>query len=454
MKIALVNPPPLHRIERDDLPSYPHLGLAYLAASLGKNGFCEILIVDAKLERKNINDVLRDLTIFHPEVLGITAMTHEIIQASKLAEQVKKNLPLCKIVIGGVHVSILPQRTLEEFSSFDYGLCNEGEKSFPLLMNALSQKREIGAVPNLAYRTGNSINLTFQADWIDDLDSIAFPAWNRFPKAREYPILTSRGCPFQCNFCHPYGRKVRDRAPEKAIEELDWVVSTFKPDIINVYDETFGIDRERTVRLLDMMKERKIPQRVKWYAYTRVNIATEDLLKRMKDAGAFMVGFGIETGNEEILKKSKKNINLKRAEELVFIAKKLGLVTQTYFILGHPYETLETMNDTVNFAVKLNGDLTCFGIMVPYPGTKIYEMAIKGEGGYRLIAKNWNDYNKQIGHALEFVNIPREKIERIQLYAYIKVFLENHRYLDFIKFCWSYRRQAVGFILKHFLNKW
>jgi len=152
--------------------------------------------------------------------------------------------------------------------------------------------------------------------------------------------------------------------------------------------------------------------------------------------------------------KRRQTQNLKRAEELVLVAKKLGLITQTYFILGHPYETLETMNDTVNFAVKLNGDITCFGIMVPYPGTKIYEMAMMGEGGYRLIAKNWNDYNKQIGHALEFVNIPRKKIERIQLYAYIKVFFDNHRYWDFIMFCWSYRRQAMGFVLKHFLNKW
>jgi len=454
MKIVLVNPPPIRRIERDDLPSYPHLGLGYLASSLEQNGFEEILIIDAKLERKSLENVLYDLKAFNPDVLGITAMTHEIIQAAQLAEQVKKIVPLCNIVIGGVHVSILPKQTLEEFPSFDYGLCNEGELSFPLLMKTFLQKGELETVPNLVYRTDNSIHLTTQTDWLNDLDSIAFPAWNRFPKAKEYPFLTSRGCPFQCNFCHPYGRKVRDRDPEKAVEELDWVVSTFKPKTINVYDETFGIDQERTFRLLNLMQKHKIPQRVKWWAYTRVNIATEELLRKMKDSGAFMIGFGIETGNEEILKKSKKNINLKRAEELVSIAKKIGLKTQTYFILGHPYETLETINDTIDFAIKLNGDLTCFGIMVPYPGTKINEMAKNGEGGYRLIAKTWNDYNKQIGNALELVNIPRKKIERLQMFAYLKVFLKNHRYWDLIKFCWGYRRQAMGFILKHFLNKW
>src|SRR3990172_7839163 len=140
MKIALVNPPPLHRIERDDLPFYPHLGLGYLASSLEQNGFEEILIIDAKLERKNLDNVLYDLKAFNPDVLGITAMTHEIIQASQLAEQVKKIVPLCNIVIGGVHVSILPQQTLEEFPSFDYGLCNEGEVSFPLLMKTFLQK--------------------------------------------------------------------------------------------------------------------------------------------------------------------------------------------------------------------------------------------------------------------------------------------------------------------------
>jgi len=454
MKIALVNPPPLRRIERDDLPFYPHLGLGYLAANLEKNGFDEILIIDAKLERKNINDVLCDLQLFHPEVLGITAMTHEIVQASKLGEQAKKLLPHCKTIIGGVHTSILPQQTLEEFPAFDYGISNEGEITLPLLIGALTQKNDLDKIPSLSYRSDGFVKTTPSSDWMHDLDSIPFPAWNRFPKAREYPILTSRGCPFQCNFCHPYGQKVRYRSPENVIEELDWVVSEFKPDIINVYDETFGIDQERTFKLLDLMIKHAIPQRTRWWAYTRVNVATDDLLRKMKDAGAFMIGFGIETGNEEILKKSKKNIKLKRAEELVSIAKKIGLKTQTYFILGHPYETLETINDTIDFAIKLNGDLTCFGIMVPYPGTKIYEMAKNGEGGYRLIAKTWNDYNKQIGNALELVSIPRKKIERLQMFAYLKVFLKNHRYWDLVKFCWGYRRQAMGFILKHFLNKW
>ena len=183
-----------------------------------------------------------------------------------------------------------------------------------MLISALTQKNDLDKIPSLSYRSDGFVKTTPSSDWMHDLDSIPFPAWNRFPKAREYPILTSRGCPFQCNFCHPYGQKVRYRSPENVIKELDWVVSEIKPDIINVYDETFGIDRERTFKLLDLMKTYKLPQRTKWWAYTRVNIATEDLLKKMKESGAFMVGFGIETGNAEILKKSQKNINLKRAE--------------------------------------------------------------------------------------------------------------------------------------------
>ena len=453
MKIALVNPPAIHHIERYDLPMYPHLGLGYIASSLEQKGFSEILVVDAKLARKNINTVLQELVSFNPDVLGITAMTHEIIQASKFADQVKKLLPHCKVTIGGVHISVLPQQTLEEFPSFDYGIINEGEKSFPLLVETLSKEGELDNVPNLAYRSNNTITVTPVSDWIRDLDTIPFPAWNRFPRAIEYPLLSARGCPFQCNFCNPNGREIRERTPENVMEELEWVLTTYKPDQISMYDETFGVNRERIFKLLDLMKHHNVSQRVKWFATTRVNIATEDLLRTMKEAGAFMVGFGIETGNEEILKKSKKNINLKRAEELVSIAKKIGLKTQTYFILGHPYETLETINDTIDFAIKLNGDLTCFGIMVPYPGTKIYEMAKNGEGGYRLIAKTWNDYNKQIGNALELVNIPREKIERLQMFAYLKVFLKNHRYWDFLKFCWDFRRQALGFIQNHFLNK-
>jgi len=453
MKIALVNPPPINHRERYDLPVYPHLGLGYIAAGLEQKGFHDLKVVDAKLARKNTDTALLELASFQPDIVGITAMTHEIIQASKFADKVKGLLPHCIITVGGVHVSVLPQQTLEEFSSFDYGIINEGEKSFPLLVETLSKEGELDKVANLVYRNNGTVQVNPVSDWIHDLDVIPFPAWNHFPPAMEYPVLSARGCPFQCNFCNPNGRKIRERTPENVMEEIEWVLSTYKPEQISMYDETFGVNRKRVFKLLDLMMSHDVPQRVKWFATTRVNIATEELLRTMKEAGAFRVGFGVETGNREILKRSQKNIDLNRAEELVAFAKKCGLETEVYFILGHPYETLETINDTINFAVKLNGDLTSFGIMVPYPGTKIYEMAKRGEAGYRLIAGSWNDYNKQLGNALEFTNIPRKKIERLQMFAYIKVFLKNHRYLDFLKFCWDFRRQAFGFVEHHFLNK-
>jgi radical SAM superfamily enzyme YgiQ (UPF0313 family) len=126
-------------------------------------------------------------------------------------------------------------------------------------------------------------------------------------------------------------------------------------------------------------------------------------------------------------------------------AKKAQLPIETYFIMGHPNESLESMKRTVDLAVKVNPDTPIFGIMVPFPGTEVGRLAAAGEAGYRLRSTNWDDYDKQIGGALEFANLSRQRIEMLQIWAYLKVFLWNRRFADLIKFCWRYRHE--GFVV-------
>ena len=129
-------------------------------------------------------------------------------------------------------------------------------------------------------------------------------------------------------------------------------------------------------------------------------------------------------------------------------AKQAGLPIETYFILGHPNETAVSMKRTIDLAVRLNPETPIFGVMLPFPGTEIGRMAAAGEGGYRLRSTNWDDYDKQIGGALEFADLTRNEIERLQLWAYTKVFLRNGRYIDFVKFCWRYRTAGWSLVTK------
>ena len=130
------------------------------------------------------------------------------------------------------------------------------------------------------------------------------------------------------------------------------------------------------------------------------------------------------------------------------LAKKVGLPTTSFFIIGHPYETKQTVWDTINFAAKLNTAYVAFGIMVPYPGTEIYKMAINGEGGYRMISSDWADFNKTIGSSIELETLSRKEMEKLQLQAYFLFYFKNWRLWEFLKLLYCERRVAWAVVKK------
>lgn len=425
-EVILINPPVCKIKEwHYERTKYPRLGLGYLAAYLEQQQVnCKV--IDVKFEGLEFNEVLKIVRESSPLLVGITAMTPEIIDAARLAESIKKDLPGVSIVIGGAHAYALPVRTLEEFNCFDFLIYGEGEISVYELVLALRRKKRLEEIDGLVFRENGKINCNKPRELLKDLDILPFPAWHLFPVAEVYPIMASRGCPFRCVFCmRTSGNKIRTRMPEKIIEEMCSVYEKYKSKEFDFYDETFGIDSKQTYRLLDLIIQKGLPKKITWEVQTRVDVVDCHLLKKMKEAGCTWVDFGIESGNKEILKLTQKNITLEQAEKAVTWAKKAGLKTRSFFILGQPYDTKKTMKDTIDFGAKLNTDTLALGIMVPYPGTKVAEMAEKGEGNYRLLSRNWADYNKQIGNALEMKDVSRKELERLQLWGYVKFYMYN-----------------------------
>lgn len=452
MKVVLINPPPRQIIEkRYDTPEYPHLGLGYIAAYLeSKNIFCRV--IDAKLERINQETILQRLKNGF-DIIGITAMTHEINQSAYVAESIKKEFPGSVIIIGGVHSTALPKETLEQFRCFDIACIGEGEKTFHEICTTIEQKKDLSSVKGIAYRTGEHIVINERRGFIEALDELPLPAWHLFPKAQIYPVITARGCPFKCIFCmRPNGNYQRKRSPEGVLSELLLIVDTYAPREILFCDETFTMDFDRAIKILDLMILNGINKKVIWATQTHVNTVNIELLRKMKEAGCKFVGIGVESGNSEILKNTKKGITLESAERAFALTKKAKLPTEGYFIFGHPNETRDTANDTIDFAVKLNPTTPVFGIMVPYPGTEIAELARKGEGGYRLISTNWEDYNKQLGNSLELKSLTRRDLELLQLKGYLKVFIFNFRIIDLSLFLWRYKKEGFYFARNYVLH--
>ncbi|MCK4730469.1 MAG: radical SAM protein [Candidatus Aenigmarchaeota archaeon] len=437
--IILTNVPVKKIIELHDAPKFPSPALAYLAASLFKNKI-SYKVIDSKYDKINEETLINQIG---PETkyFGISSMTHEILSAHELARKVKQKRPDIKIIIGGCHGTALPKQTLEEFNYFDIVVIGEGEETLIEIMKS----KTLSKVKGVAFRKDKEIIVNERREYID-IDSIT-PKWDDFRPAKFYIVGCSRGCPFQCVFCmRVLGNKVRQRSIAKVIKELKYLVEEMGAEEIFFSDETFTLDKKFVNEFCSALRKEQLHKKMKWWIQTRSGTVNEDILKNIKNAGCYKLGFGVESGDEEIIKIIKKGISLEQVEKDVKLAKKLKFVTCSYFIIGHPGDTKKTIWKTIKFASKINTYETSFGIMIPYPGTEVYGFALAKEYNYRLLTTSWSAYNKQLGSALELTNITRKELSLLQIYAYSYVFLANLRFLDMLYFIWSYKQTVVEMI--------
>ncbi|HAM53064.1 MAG TPA: hypothetical protein DCP92_21060, partial [Nitrospiraceae bacterium] len=244
--VVLINPPVEKINEVWDAPPHGHIGLAYLAAALRQNNI-NCSIIDAKLSRLSFEEVLDSVSTQQPKLIGITSFSHEINISATLAAKIKERIPNSRIVVGGPHASSLPEETLRDFRAFDYSVKGEGEHSLVAVAETVinAGNNAIAEIPGVAYRQSGQIMVTPKADWIKDLDSLQFPAWDLFPKMKVFPVITSRGCPFKCVFCaRMLGDRVRLRSPQNVTAELQLLKEKFDAKDIVFYDETFGFHKE------------------------------------------------------------------------------------------------------------------------------------------------------------------------------------------------------------------
>lgn len=457
MKVALLRPPQVNPYWFIHQPS---LGISFLASYLISQRI-EAKIFDAVFNSWNRLTLVAQVKKYQPDLIGISAMTHEIVEANRLAGNLKKVLPGIPVVVGGCHVTALPEKTLFEFPSFDYGIYQEGEKPLLALAKIIETHRgRLSQICNLIYRTkSGQIKVNPAGPWLSarELDQLPYPAFGQYyptkaafeNKKAIYPIMSSRGCPYRCAFCmQVLGHQLRRRSPANIVAEMEYAIKNFKVKKIQFWDEIFLFNDQQTRATLNLMIKKGLPQKIRWNALTRVNQVEEGLIRLAKKAGCYGLDLGIESGSDEILKRVNKQITVAQARRAVKIIKKAGITTFAYFILGHPGETPETIRQTIDLAVELNTDQIAVGIMVPYPGTQVYEMAKKGEFGYRLLSQDWSVYDKYGGQALELENLPLNELEKSQRRVFLEYYLRNWRFFDLLKFVFNYRKEIFLLLFK------
>lgn len=454
MKAVLINPAPEESRQIYDRLRIPVLGIGYLAAALRERGV-DTTVVDAKMERLKPSQTASHAAAAATgrTLVGVTAMTHEIVLAHEIAARVKELNPDALTAVGGAHSTALPEQTLREFSAFDFSCFGEGEETILELASRLDGgSNSADGVAGIAWRDGGRIAMNPPRDWIRGLDALPLPAWDLFPRTDTYPLLTNRGCPHKCVFCmRVLGEDVRHRSNDGVMEELHTLVDRYGARNVTFRDENFGIKRAPAMELLDRMIAEGVSAKIQWTCQLRVNVSDAELFKKMKAAGCTEVGFGVESGNREILRAISKGITPEMAVKAVNAARGAGLETAAFFIIGHPNETKKTALDTINFAARLNPTRISVGIMVPYPGTLVAEMAERGEGGYCFVSRDWRDFDKYLGNVLELKSMSRREMEKLQASAFLKLYLLNFRFIELFKLLLG-RRKEIFSMLKKWLG--
>ncbi len=459
MKVALIRPPEVNMYWHTTRPS---LGIGYIASYLQSNGIeCEIF--DANFNSWTEEKTVEAVVNYKPELVGLSSMTHEVCTAHNIASRLKPFLDNVAMVIGGCHITAQPKETLDEFPAFTYGIFGEGEKTMLDLTKYLQQGEtsNLSSINGLVYRDNFCkihVNAPRERLSSSETDALPYPAFNQYYKEKGalagkndyYVMMTSRGCPYDCAFCmQVLGKQVRRRSAMSVVKEMEYAIDQYGAHTIHFLDDLFLFNNQLTYDTLELIIKQNLPKHVRWRGLTRVNFVDENLMKRAKEAGCFAIELGLESGSDEILKAVNKNITVKEAERAVKIIKKVGISVEANFILGHPNETVQTIKATINLASRLNTNSVAIGIMTPYPGTKIYELAKRGECNYRLLTEDWSKYDKYGGKSLELNNLPLRELEKWQKKGLLYFYVRNFRMLDLLRFIIKYRRPIFNLILKH-----
>lgn len=373
----------------------PPLGISYIGASLEKEGH-EVRIIDAQALGLTRENLYYELKSFKPSLVGVTTMTpnlHGALEACQVAKSAGT-----KVVLGGPHTELFPTECLS-FDFIDYVILGEGELAMVQLAEALEEGLSLDTIEGLCYRGIKEAILINKVAIIKDVNSLPWPARHLLPMDKYSSIIglhptttmiTSRGCPFRCSFCYKQeiDKKIRFREATDVVDEMEMLVKNYKIKEIMFYDDVFTLKKEHVYGICEEILKRGL--HVKWEAPTRADCVTADMLDLMAKSGCLRVRFGIESGDRDILKLMGKQSNIEIAIKAVEAAKRAGLQTFAYFIVGYLHESQAQFNKTIELAKKLPLDSVMFTAATPLPGTLLHKQAI--EAG--LIEPNyWSDFS-------------------------------------------------------------
>jgi len=415
----------------------PPLGLAYLAAAARAAGH-RVSIVDANAEGWGVHEAVTATVAYRPALVGMTATTPTMPLVGELASALRARLPDVRIVVGGPHVTFLPEQTLAEHPAIDVVARGEGERTLPALLAALDGGGDLADIPGLAFRgPDGAVVDTGIAPAIDDLDGLAVPTRDLLPMRcyrcpdsdRFSTILAMRGCPCDCVYCAVpamFGHRMRYRSVSSVVEEMDQVQRVHGMDFLSFVDDTFTTDRRWVLDLCDEVFRRGLQRRQRWICLTRPDMVDAELLARMRAAGCVRVEMGIETGSEHGRTFLAKGVSREAVLQGFALAREAGLSTMGFAIVNVPGETRADVQRTFDLVREVDPDYLQLSFLTPYPGTDLWDTA-QAEGG--VTTGDWSRYGFLQDVVLDHGSLPPHELQPM--------------YQQFVRRFWLRPRTAV-----------
>lgn len=432
MKIAFINPPAadVHLFGQKANFESP-LGLAMLAAYVRQHGH-EPSIIDAAAEELSEEQVVARLAELRPAVVGITANTVMMPPATKTAMLLQAHLPEVLVVLGGKHVSVIPEDVHQgDRVPFDVSVLNEGEET---LLDILQQLERCGSkaaflndasilesINGIAFTRHGKLHRTPTRPFMSDLDSLPFPARDLLPVHRYRPaghrhkrlpsfsMVAIRGCPYPCTFCSEARTTVRFSGPARVVAEIEHLVEQFGAKEITFWDDTMTLNKKWMYDLCDLMVEKKLD--VVWSCFAAINTINVELLARMKAAGCWNIFYGIEAADDSVQKhiRIQKFGSVDHVKQVIRQTQAAGIEVRAAFMVGLPGETPKAAMATLTMAKEIEPDYAQWNYTVPYPGTQLWkEMREHG----RLLARDWGQFSNWYPSYLPFAyNDPEELVQ-------------------------------------------
>jgi len=466
MKIVLINPlfSPKAEMAKADQSCYlePPLGILYLSGYLKKHlPEAEVEVLDVNLSARDCSEpttiAARRITqsfvkSFKPDLVGISALYYASVpMVHETAALIKSENADIMVAVGGSYPTHLPERVLAD-QHIDFAVASEGELPFLLLARSIKNHLEPQNIPGVQYRRkdGTVGGAVAKRLFINDLDKIPWPDRESVPMNKYYAgrnvlrrfftedqrrigsLVATRGCPHQCTFCGSkkfWGRQIRFRDSERVVDEMVYMNRCYGTDLFVFNDDNFSADKNRFRRLMDEI-EHRLPG-VGWCSGGGISVRSindEQTIQRMYETGIVFFNLAIESGSDSTLKKIKKPLSTAEVSNVVNLIRKHGNAYITgFFILGFPFESIDDIASTIDFARQLDLDWSCFYNFHPFPGSELYDTCIdKG------LIQEPDIYYKELYNAsnIRYAGYTAEDLSRINYDANIEINFIHNRNRD------------------------